>query len=145
MHCRPLVALLALLCWMVASFSPVHAEGLAVPNMVTVVDLSVAWCGPCKAMRPMLEALRTELSGRAAVVIVDHERDPAARKAYQTRAYPTLVFHDATGKERYRQMGMMSREQIVAILNKLGMPDAVIQAPTAKGPGPSSKNYLKME
>lgn len=123
---------------------------LAVEGKVTLVDLSASWCGPCKRLKPVLEDLARELGDRAAVVIVDAEKDSRA-KPYKVRAFPTLVFHDATGEVRFRSTGLLSREAILARLEACGMPaegeatGPELEPAQKSQPFRSSRNVLKVE
>ncbi len=121
---------------------------LAVRGKVTLVDLSASWCGPCKRLKPILEDLADELGNRAAIVIVDAEKDRRA-KPYNVTAYPTLVFHDATGAVRFRSTGLMSRAAIMSRLEACGMPaegEELEETKAAtKKPYRSKRNYLKLE
>jgi len=84
---------------------------------VTVVDFGAEWCPPCKVLAPILEKLREELKDVNIVTIdVDKENVLAAR--YAIRNLPTLVFFDAKGKEVFRGEGLMSREEIIAGIDK---------------------------
>lgn len=115
---------LASLMWMAAvGLARADALPCAVQGKVTLVDFTAAWCGPCKVQKPIVQALARELGDRAAVVIVDIDKDRRA-KAYKVSSIPTLVFHDAAGAVRFRHTGIMGREAILAKLNEIGLPDA---------------------
>jgi thioredoxin 1 len=87
----------------------------------TLVDFGAAFCVPCKRMKPILDALKTEYSGRANVIFVDikQERDMASR--YRIMLMPTQVFYDAGGKEMKRHMGFMDKPEIIAEFKALGV------------------------
>jgi thioredoxin 1 len=60
-----------------------------------VVDLWAEWCGPCKAMTPLLEAVATDLEGKVSIYKLDIQANPSTPGAYGVTSIPTiLVFKD---------------------------------------------------
>lgn len=66
------------------------AEVLAADEVV-LVDFWAEWCGPCKAMDPVLEQLGTELAGKVKIVKLDVDANPETVTAYNVRSMPTLI------------------------------------------------------
>lgn len=87
----------------------------------TLVDFGAGFCIPCKKMKPILDSVRTEYSGRANVIFVDikEERDMAG--TYRIMFMPTQVFFDAKGKEVKRHMGFMDKPEIITEFKALGV------------------------
>lgn len=56
-----------------------------------LVDFWAEWCGPCKAMDPILEQLGTELAGKVKIVKLDVDANPETVVAYSVRSMPTLM------------------------------------------------------
>ncbi|MBU4565362.1 MAG: thioredoxin family protein [Proteobacteria bacterium] len=96
-------------------------EKLPVKGMVTLVDLGADKCIPCRMMAPILDELKTEYKGKAAIVFLDVWKDRSLAAQYGIRAIPTQVFYDKQGREAFRHEGFLSKENIELVLAKLGV------------------------
>jgi len=92
-----------------------------VKGMVTMIDLGAKKCIPCKMMAPILEKLKKEYDGRAAIVFLDVWKDPAPAKKFGIKSIPTQIFFDKDGNEYYRHTGFFDEKSIVATLKKMGV------------------------
>ncbi len=60
-------------------------------NHVVLVDLWAPWCGPCRAVAPILERLSVQYAGRVKVVKVNVDDNPDIAARFDARSIPTLV------------------------------------------------------
>ena len=86
-----------------------------------LIDLGADKCIPCKMMAPILEELKKEYTGRLEVEFVDVWKNSAEAERYGIKLIPTQIFFDASGKERFRHEGFMSKEDILAKWKELGI------------------------
>uniref|UniRef100_A0A7C2B4V7 Thioredoxin n=1 Tax=candidate division WOR-3 bacterium TaxID=2052148 RepID=A0A7C2B4V7_UNCW3 len=77
-------------------------------------DFFATWCPPCKKQAPIIEELAKEYAGRIEIISIDTDKNPDLARKFNIQAIPTLVFLDAEGKELSRNVGLMSKEEILA-------------------------------
>jgi len=80
-----------------------------------LVDFWAEWCGPCKAIAPVLEQLSGELAGKLKIVKVNVDEAPELAQQFGIRSIPTL-FVIKGGTVVDQKMGAMSKAQFSAWL-----------------------------
>ena len=80
-----------------------------------LVDFWAPWCGPCKAIAPILEELAQEIGDQVQICKVNIDNNSAIANEYSIRAIPTiLIFKDGAVAETL--VGLTSKEDLKAKL-----------------------------
>jgi thioredoxin 1 len=100
-----------------ASDETFEAEVLKHPGAV-LVDFWAEWCGPCKALGPVLDGLATEYQNKIKVVKVNVDESPNAPQQYKVRGIPTMIFF-RNGEMVDQLVGNQPRDAIKGIIDKV--------------------------
>jgi len=80
-----------------------------------LVDFYADWCGPCRALAPIIEELAAELEGRLKVAKLNVDENEALSVKYGVQSIPTLIlFRD--GKEVERIIGFLTKAELLGRL-----------------------------
>lgn len=90
----------------IATYLP-HLKGYDFTGkMPVIIDFYATWCGPCKALAPLMEQLAKAYDGKVKVLKVDVDKNRALAEAANIRSIPTLFFIDINGNIEHSVGGM---------------------------------------
>ncbi len=79
----------------------------------TLVDFFATWCGPCKAMAPILEDVKSKVGDSANIIKIDVDKNQELSARYNVRSIPTLILF-VGGEAVWRAVGLQQGETVEA-------------------------------
>lgn len=80
-------------------------------ELPAIVKYSTSWCGPCKALTPILENLSKEYNGKINIYEVDVEEESEIGSIFNIRSVPAILFIPMNGEPKM-SIGSMSKENL---------------------------------
>lgn len=85
---------------------------------VVLLDFWAPWCGPCRAVAPVIDELAKDLKGKVKVCKVNTDEEQNIAIKFGIRSIPTFIFIK-NGKVENQTVGACSKEKLIELLNEI--------------------------
>ncbi len=97
-------------------FNDLNFEQEVLTSKVPVlVDFTASWCGPCKALAPIVDQLAEELAGSVKVGKLDIDDSPLTAGKYGVRGVPTVMVFKA-GERAAQHVGLTTKQKLLDLV-----------------------------
>jgi thioredoxin 1 len=96
---------------------PKFQELIRESEQPVLVDFYADWCGPCKAMAPILSEAAGQMNGKVKIIKINVDKNQAVSGAYKISGIPTLILFKK-GEIVWRQSGMIGLGELKKILEQ---------------------------
>lgn len=82
-----------------------------------LVDFFATWCGPCKAMHPIIERLKEEMGDKIRIEQIDVDKFDGIALFYRIQMVPTFIIFKK-GEVMWRHSGIISGKELQTAINQ---------------------------
>ena len=86
-------------------------------NKPVLVDFYATWCGPCKALTPIIGEVKKELGNSMRVIKIDVDKKQAISNKYKIKSLPTLAIFK-NGEILWKESGMKTKAELLRITSR---------------------------
>ena len=83
----------------------------------TLIDFTATWCGPCKAMAPVLQQVAGKVGDKGRIIKIDVDQNRSLATKMNVRGVPTFIMFK-NGEALWRESGMQSAQTLESLFQQ---------------------------
>ncbi len=103
---------------LVSTFSKGDKQWKFLGKRPAIIDFYASWCGPCRALAPVLDELATEYAGKIDIYKVDTDAQQRLAARFDIRSIPTLLFIPMEGKPHIAR-GVQPKDKLRKVVEEV--------------------------
>lgn len=92
-------------------------EALIQSPVPVLVDFFAEWCGPCKAMKPVLEEVKVKLGDKARIAQIDVDQHQDLSNRFRIQTVPTFILF-INGEAVWRHSGVIPAKELTGVIEQ---------------------------
>ncbi|MEM9171658.1 MAG: thioredoxin TrxA [Pseudomonadota bacterium] len=92
------------------------SDDVLTSDVPVLLDFWAEWCGPCKAIAPLLDSIATDYDGRVRIAKLNIDENPETPPKFGIRSIPTLILFK-NGQVQAQKVGMVNKAALTELLD----------------------------
>lgn len=102
----------------IANYEASPSEFKYLGQKPALIDFYATWCGPCKALAPILDDLAVQYGDKINIYKIDIDKEPDLAAAFGVQSVPTMLLVPMTGKPQMA-VGMLPKNELEKAINEV--------------------------